>query len=106
MRIPRTRLRLLLLLVVVKMAVIVVMNLELPVSKQHCFQEIARIFERLGQPEAMAAAILMAADDAAGFYRPSPSYLGDGFTPYSDVQREQKPQHHPAPALNLSVPLE
>jgi len=49
------------------------MNLELPVSKQHCFQEIARIFERLGQPEAMAAAILMAADDAAGFYRPSPS---------------------------------
>jgi hypothetical protein len=41
-----------------------------------------------------------------GFYRPSPSYLGDGFTPYSDVQREQKPQHHPAPALNLSVPLE
>src|SRR5580692_10615347 len=46
------------------------MNVELPVSKRRCYQHLARIFDRLGQPEAVSAATAMAANDGVGFYQP------------------------------------
>jgi FkbM family methyltransferase len=49
------------------------MNVELPVSKQRCHEELARIFEAMGQPEAAAAASVTAANGGAGFYQPSAS---------------------------------
>jgi FkbM family methyltransferase len=49
------------------------MNIELPASKQHCYAQMASIFERMGQPVAVASAKLLAANGDAGFYRPSPS---------------------------------
>jgi len=49
------------------------MNIELPVGKPRCYQQLGRIFEAMGQPAAVAAATLMAASGAAGFYRPAPS---------------------------------
>jgi FkbM family methyltransferase len=48
-------------------------NLELPMSKATCFAQIARIFEAMGQPVASAAANMLAANDGASFYTPSPS---------------------------------
>lgn len=39
-------------------------------------------------------------------YLPHASYQGDGYTPNSTVQGEQQRRFHPAPAFNLSVPLQ
>ncbi len=42
-----------------------------------------------------------------GLYRPNGTQVqGEGFIPYSTVQGEQQRHYHPAPSLNLSVPLE
>jgi FkbM family methyltransferase len=49
------------------------MNVELPVSKALCYQELARIFAAMDQPVAAAAATATAANGGAGFYQPSPS---------------------------------
>jgi hypothetical protein len=47
------------------------------------------------------------AELAPGIYHPHAStFQGDGFIPNSTVQGEQQRHYHPAPALNLSVPLE
>jgi hypothetical protein len=47
------------------------------------------------------------AELSPGIYMPhATKFQGDGFTPNSTVQGEQQRHYHPAPALNLSVPLQ